>query len=41
LDFIMLDDAWVLDGAQSMGVDPQDFMRARQSLPGGQDVAWT
>lgn len=41
LDFITMDDNWVNACAQETGLDPFDPMRARQALPGGQDVSWT
>ncbi|WP_121061908.1 DUF3572 domain-containing protein [Chachezhania antarctica] len=41
LDFLMLDDAWVMAFAESRGIDPERVMRARAALPGGQQVNWT
>jgi hypothetical protein len=41
LDFLTMNDDWVKECAQSLTIDPYDFMRARQSLPGGVDVQWT
>jgi hypothetical protein len=41
LDFLTMNDEWVKECAQSTQLDPFDFMRARQSLPGGGDVDWT
>lgn len=41
LDFLMLDDAWVVEFCDVHGHGYEDPMRARQALPGGQDVSWT
>lgn len=41
LDFLMMDDAWVVAFCDAHGHDYATPMRARQSLPGGQDVSWT
>jgi hypothetical protein len=41
LDFMMMNDEWVKECAVSTGLDPYDFMRARQSLPGGEAIHWT
>jgi len=41
LDFLMLDDAWVLAFAGDRGIDPERVMRARMALPGGAQVNWT
>ena len=41
LDFLMLDDAWVVAFCDAHGRGYEDPMRARQALPGGQDVSWT
>ena len=41
LDFILLDDAWVMGFCDSAGLGYDAPMRARQSLPGGGEVNWT
>ncbi|MEE4187660.1 MAG: DUF3572 domain-containing protein [Roseobacter sp.] len=41
LDFIMLDDAWVVQCCDSLGVNYNSMMQARQALPGGEQVNWT
>lgn len=41
LDFICMDDAWVVAFCDAAGVGYDTPMRARQALPGGGDVSWT
>lgn len=41
LDFVMMDDAWVVAFCDSERLPYETPMRARQSLPGGQQVNWT
>lgn len=41
LDFLLQDDAWVLDFAADAGVSPGDLGLARQALPGGAPMHWT
>ena len=41
LDFVLMDDAWVLALAQSEGLAPEALMRARAALPGGELPHWT
>ncbi|QUJ75233.1 DUF3572 domain-containing protein [Sulfitobacter albidus] len=41
LDFLLMDDAWVLACAEATQTPPDRFAQARQVLPGGQDVSWT
>jgi len=41
LDFIMMDDAWVMDCAGAINVAPERIVLARQSLPGGAQINWT
>lgn len=41
MDFVLMDDAWVLDFAQAAGLLPTDVAAARQALPGGGEVHWT
>lgn len=41
LDFLMLDDAWVMAFCDDGGLAYDQPMRARQGLPGGAEVNWT
>lgn len=41
LDFLMMDDAWVVQACDVVGVGYDAPMRARQALPGGEEVSWT
>jgi hypothetical protein len=41
LDFLMMDDAWVISYCDSQSLPYEILMQARQALPGGQDVSWT
>ena len=41
LDFVMMDDAWVLALAQAEGLAPDSLARARAALPGGDLPHWT
>ncbi len=41
LDFILLEDQWVLDCAEACHCDPNMIALARQALPGGAIVHWT
>jgi len=41
LDFVMMDDAWVMAYCDGAGLPYETLMRARQALPGGADVNWT
>ncbi|HHI69585.1 MAG TPA: DUF3572 family protein [Rhodobacteraceae bacterium] len=41
LDFVMMDDAWVIAYCDSEGLPYECLMQARQALPGGADVNWT
>ena len=41
LDFLMMDDAWVMQFCDSAHVPYQTPMQARQMLPGGEQVNWT
>lgn len=41
LDFIMMDDAWVIAACDSAGLSYDSLMAARQALPGGGEVHWT
>ncbi|MGB0298569.1 MAG: DUF3572 family protein [Paracoccaceae bacterium] len=41
LDFLLMDDAWVLRCCEETGLDPNLMMTARAALPGGQQMHWT
>lgn len=41
LDFIMMDDAWVIAFCNNEGIPYDRLMQARAALPGGQSVHWT
>lgn len=41
LDFLMMDDAWVVSFCDSAGLPYDSLMRARMALPGGAQVNWT
>ena len=41
LDFVMMDDEWVLGFCQAAGRAPAEVGRARARLPGGEMVNWT
>ncbi len=41
LDFIMMDDAWVMEFCESQDLRYEDPMTARQALPGGASPDWT
>ena len=41
LDFLMMDDAWVMAACDSMGAAYETPMQARMALPGGADRHWT
>jgi len=41
LDFLMMDDAWVIAFCDSVAVPYERIMLARQALPGGEQVNWT
>lgn len=41
LDFILMDDAWVLGFAEAEGLPGTAAMQARAALPGGATVHWT
>lgn len=41
LDFLLMDDAWVIQGAEATGVAAQDFAMIRAALPGGNLPNWT
>ena len=41
VDFILMDDAWVLDCAEACGWPPERLAEARAALPGGALPNWT
>ncbi len=41
LDFVLMDDAWVMAYCDGRGVPYDRLMQARAALPGGEQVHWT
>lgn len=41
LDFLLMDDQWVLDAARGTGIRAEDFTMIRAALPGGDLPNWT
>jgi hypothetical protein len=41
LDFLMMDDAWVIRFCDSENLAYEQVMQARMALPGGHEVSWT
>ena len=41
VDFVMMDDVWVIDCATDQGWPPEQIMVIRAALPGGDLPAWT
>ena len=41
MDFILMEDQWVLDFCDVVGFDPHKLQSVRQALPGGEMVHWT
>ncbi|MGR3710903.1 MAG: DUF3572 domain-containing protein [Alterinioella nitratireducens] len=41
LDFLMMDDAWVMACCGALGLPYETLLEARQSLPGGAETSWT
>ncbi|MGC3939458.1 DUF3572 domain-containing protein [Roseobacter sp. EG26] len=41
LDFVTMDDAWVIAACDAIGAKYDSPMQARQALPGGEQVNWT
>lgn len=41
LDFLLMDDDWVLGFAAENGLAPEDALAARRALPGGDVPSWT
>lgn len=41
LDFLMMNDAWIMAFCDATGLDYDRVRLARAALPGGEDVHWT
>ena len=41
LDFVLMDDSWVISCSKFMNIDPSQIQVIRMSLDGGQEVNWT
>ena len=41
LDFVLMDDRWVISCSKFLNIDPSQIQLIRMSLDGGQDVTWT
>lgn len=41
LDFLLLDDNWVITACEAMQLKPEAMSAARLLLPGGEKVNWT
>lgn len=41
LDFVMMDDAWVVQCCDAIDLQYESLMQARLALPGGEQVNWT
>ncbi len=41
LDFVMMDDRWVVACCDALNFDYESLMHARLALPGGEQVNWT
>ena len=41
LDFILMDDQWVIDFCKSIGLDPFKLQSVRGFLPTGNEIYWT
>lgn len=41
LDFLLMDDAWVVRFCDTAGLSYDRPMLARAALPGGQEISWT
>ncbi|WP_380057684.1 DUF3572 domain-containing protein [Falsihalocynthiibacter sp. SS001] len=41
LDFLMMDDAWVMRACEGLSLPNETLLRARQALPGGMEYSWT
>ncbi|MGP1358381.1 DUF3572 domain-containing protein [Roseicyclus sp.] len=41
LDFVLMDDRWVIDCAGALGMSPERIAELRRALPGGALPNWT
>ncbi|MEQ6248539.1 DUF3572 domain-containing protein [Sulfitobacter sp. HNIBRBA3233] len=41
LDFLLMDDAWIIACADDIAIAPERLAEARRALPGGEGVHWT
>lgn len=41
MDFLLMDDAWLIDCAAAMGWRPEEMLQIRAALPGGDLPHWT
>ena len=41
LDFVLMDDNWVISCSKFMNIDPSQIQVIKMSLDGGQEVNWT
>jgi len=41
LDFVLMDDSWVISCSEFLNIDPSQLQLIRMSLDGGQEVIWT
>ena len=41
LEFVTMDDAWVMAFADATGEAPEAALAARRALPGGEETHWT
>ncbi len=41
LEFLTMDDAWIVACCDALGLDYTVLMQARQALPGGAQMHWT
>ena len=41
VDFVLMDDKWVISCGKFLNIDPSQIQLIRMSLDGGQEVNWT
>ena len=41
LDFVLMDDRWVISCSKFLNIDPSQIQLIRMSLDGGQEATWT
>jgi hypothetical protein len=41
LDFVLMDDRWVISCSKFLNIDPSQIQLIRMSMDGGQEVTWT